>query len=582
LAPASIATRIAAHAASGPGRLAVTDGAARLTYGELHRQSDRIAAHLRAAGAGPEGVVALFFERSPAFVAAALGVLKAGAAYLPLDSSTPADRIAFILADAGVSLVLTHDNKQLPPGPWRVFAPLAVSPPVPEAKPQAGTPEEPPPDRLAYVIYTSGSTGRPKGVEITHGNLNNLIDWHVAAFAVTADDRAGHVAGLGFDAAVWEIWPHLAAGASLHVADEETRRSPEGLRDWLVAERVTISFVPTVLAEQVLRAGWPADTALRTMLTGADTLRRRPSAGLPFVLINNYGPTECTVVATSGPVAPTEDGLPSIGRPIANTTALILNAQLRPVPPGEAGELCLAGAHVGRGYRNDPALTARQFVMYTPEVRIYRTGDRARLLPSGEISFLGRLDEQVKIRGHRVEPGEVVACLDDHPAVEACAAMARDGNDGPQLVAYVVARGTTPTATELREHLASRLPDYMIPSWFVGVAALPVTLNGKIDRAALPAPSAGNTLPERAAAPVSGGDDVQRQIAGMVASLLGRPSVEPGANIFLLGGHSLLAAQLLARVGSTFGVKIPLRQLFTAPTVAALSAEVSRLTREKR
>jgi amino acid adenylation domain-containing protein len=589
--PASVPARIASHAARAPDRTAVEDGAACLTYAELERQSNQLAAHLRESGVGPEACVGLLLERSTQFVVAALAVLKTRGAYLPLDSSTPADRAAFILGDAGVPLLLTHRGKArgLPSGPWAVLELDGPDAARGEDRPATASHVEPAPDSLAYVIYTSGSTGRPKGVEITYANLNNLIAWHQAAFAVTAADRASQVAGLGFDAAVWEMWPHLTAGASLHIADEVTRRSPQALRDWLVAQKITISFVPTVLAEQLLHVSWPAGTALRTLLTGADTLRRRPIAGLPFVLVNNYGPTECTVVSTSGPVLSNgdTDGPPSIGRPIANATALILDDALRLVGPGEVGELCLAGALVGRGYRNLPEQTASRFVTWSPPsgapVRAYRTGDRARVLPNGEIAFLGRLDEQVKIRGYRVELGEVVACLDRYPGVEACAVTARDGGEGPVLVAYVIAaRDARLTASALRAFLAARLPDYMVPANFVSLAELPLTANGKLDRAALPAPTADNLLPNRApeevnhAAPAAPGDGPKQRIAALVASLLGQPSVDADENIFMLGGHSMLGAQLLARIKNLFGVTLTLRQLFSGPTVAALAAEVAR------
>ncbi len=348
----SVPARITFAAKAAPQSIALVDAAYRLSYSQLEQQSNRLAAYLRQAGAGPERCVGLLMDRSADFIVAALAVFKAGAAYLPLDSSTPADRAAFILADAAAPLLVTHRDKArlLPGGAWKVIeldgadaeAILGQSELSPGVRPAA--------DSLAYVVYTSGSTGRPKGVEITHGNLLNLIDWHQSAFGVTFADRASQVAGLGFDAAAWEIWPQLAAGASLHLADEMTRRSPQALRDWIVAEKITISFVPTVLAEQLIHAQWPAETKLRTLLTGADTLHRRPPAGLPFTLVNNYGPTECTVVATSGVVVPEFDagqkmipGPPSIGRPIANTTALILDNDLRPVSEGEAGELCLAG-----------------------------------------------------------------------------------------------------------------------------------------------------------------------------------------------------------------------------------------------
>ena len=583
----SISARIASHAAAVPGQIAVVCGTTRLTFAELEHQSNQLATHLREMGAGPEHCVGIFQERSTDFVVSALAVLKSGAAYLPLDPSTPAERAEFILVDSGALALLTHRHKarDLTPGTWRI-----VDLDAPDAARIAALPATPVsvellPENLAYVVYTSGSTGRPKGVEITHANLHNLIEWHQVAFCVTAADRASQVAGLGFDAVAWEIWPHLTAGASVHFADESTRRSPEMLRDWLVAERITISFVPTVLAEQMLHASWPTGTALQTMLTGADTLHRRPPAGLPFVLVNNYGPTECTVVATSGTVAPDSgEGQPSIGRPIANTSALILDDALHPVPAGEAGELCFAGALVGRGYRNNPELTASRFVTYVPPsgspVRIYRTGDRACLLPSGEIAFLGRLDDQVKIRGYRIELGEVVACLDRHPSVEASAVVVRDsGDDLPTLVAYVVgARDALPSATDLREFLAARLPDYMIPAQFVAIATLPMTANGKLDKLALPVPGGNNLLPGVEQADACTTDSgLEERVGAMVASLLGQPSVEHGANFFLIGGHSMLGVQLLAKIRDTFGVKLTLRQLFSAPTVTALSAEVTRL-----
>ena len=290
---------ISAHAQMQPGRTAIVDGDRCLTYGELERQANRLAAGLAMLGVGPGSCVAVFLERSPEFTTAAYSVWKAGAAYLPLDPATPPDRIAFVLSDACVSTVITRSREVagLPPGPWRTVKLDDFGHPLDGP---SAAPVNPEPESLAYVIYTSGSTGRPKGVELTHANLANLISWHLGAFDVTAADRASHVASVGFDAAVWEIWPHLAAGASVHVADEATRRSPQLLRDWLVRQKITVSFAPTVLAEQLMSLSWPAETALRTLLTGADVLHRRPEGGLPFTVVNNYGPTECTVVATSG------------------------------------------------------------------------------------------------------------------------------------------------------------------------------------------------------------------------------------------------------------------------------------------
>jgi amino acid adenylation domain-containing protein len=580
----SVASRIAVHAVASPAKSAIIDGNLSVAFADLESRSNQLANYLWEAGAGPESCVAILMERSAQFVVAALAVLKTGAAYLPLDASTPIDRTEFILADAGAKLLLTHRRKArgLSSAQCRVIeldesdaAPIA-------ARPTTYAPIQPDPSSLAYVIYTSGSTGRPKGVEITHANLRNLIDWHKDAFAVTPADRASQVAGLGFDAAVWEIWPHLTAGATLYFADEITRRSPTALRDWLIAQKITISFVPTVLAEQLLHADWPAQTPLRIFLTGADTLHRRPAAGLPFVLVNNYGPTECTVVATSGIVDPdaADTARPSIGRPIANANIHILDDDLRPVPPGEPGELCISGLLVGRGYRNNPELTAEKIINLSEDssgepVRVYRTGDRASVLANGEIAFLGRLDDQVKIRGYRVELGEIVARLDRAPGVQASAVVALQSpsDSGPVLVAYIVAApDARMNASDLREFLAAKLPDYMIPSRFVTLAELPMTPNGKLDKSALPA-----APPVAAPAPASS-DGVQKRIAAMVAALLEQPTVEPEENFFMIGGHSMLGVQLVARIRDMFGVKLTLRQLFNAPTVAALTAEVARLT----
>lgn len=591
----SICAQITARAEVDPNAIAVADAAGALTYAELVRRASGLGARLRAEGVAPGDCVGLFLDRSREFVVAACGILWAGAAYLPIDITTPPERVRFVLTDAAVAMVVTSVAQQprLPDGQWR---PLVLG--IPESRTQesqvaplvASAPED-----LAYVIYTSGSTGRPKGVELTHANLANLVHWHVTAFGVGPSDRASQVAGVGFDAAVWEIWPHLAAGAAVHFADDVTRRSPQLLRDWIVEQKITVSFVPTVLAEQMIHLPWPADTSLQTLLTGADVLHRRPPEELPFRLVNNYGPTECTVVATSGVVGTDADGRtpPSIGRPITNATALVLDPTLRPVPTGEPGELCLAGALVGRGYRNDPDLTAARFVAVATgddpsagTVRVYRTGDQVRLLENGEIAFIGRLDKQVKIRGFRIEPAEIVAALDRFPGVAASAVIAHMTSDGaadsaalaePELVAYVVTADgfDSPTDPDLRAFLASQLPEYMVPARFVGIDALPMTINGKLDEHALAA-KAAQKLPQAGDEPSGVEVSVEEQMAVIVAALLKLPTIEVDENIFLVGGHSMLAMQLVLRIRQAFGVKLALREVFSAPTVASLAAEVTR------
>ena len=291
-------------------------------------------------------------------------------------------------------------------------------------------------ENLAYVIYTSGSTGEPKGAEVTYGNLLNLIFWHRSAFGVTASDRASHLAGLGFDASVWEVWPYLTAGASVALVDETTRTSPDLLRRFIVDEKINVAFVPTALAEPMIAADWPADTALRFLLTGADTLHGRPRTSLPFTLVNNYGPTECTVVATSGPIEAVGDSqeLPPIGMPIANTKIYLLDEKRQPVAAGEVGEIYIGGTGVGRGYRNRDTLTAERFLpdpfRPVPDARMYRTGDLGRLRQDNQIGFHGRVDNQEKIRGHRVEPEEIAAALNRHSQVMSCAVVARAGEQG--------------------------------------------------------------------------------------------------------------------------------------------------------
>jgi amino acid adenylation domain-containing protein len=441
------------------------------------------------------------------------------------------------------------------------------------------------PDHLSYVIYTSGSTNTPKGVEITHENLLNLVFWHQKAFAVTADDRATQFASFGFDAAVWELWPHLTAGASVHFTPEEVRSSPELLKDWLVEQEITITFVPTALAEQLITLDWPVATKLRFMLTGADTLHHYPRPGLPFPLINNYGPTEATVVATSGPVAPERrdpELRPPIGRPIDGTEIYIVDESLNPVPRGEVGELCIGGAGVGRGYVNNPKLTAKNFVpnpfSSRPYARLFRTGDLGRWLPDGQIEYIGRVDDMIKIRGYRVEPNEIIGVLDTHPAVQASAVIeGQDGTGNQRLVAYIVVNHAQarPTATELHDLLLSRLPDYMIPAIFVVLPNLPLTSNGKLDREALPPPDASNTLVHDNY--LSPRTVLEEKLSALVTDLLFVPRVGVNDHLFLIGGHSLFGTQLIARIRDNFGVELPLRSVFESPTPALLARAIERL-----
>jgi amino acid adenylation domain-containing protein len=578
---------VAGQAAERPDAIAVASGAEVLTYFELHRRAGVFAAQLQALGVEPGDLVGLCLPRCLDMAVAALGIWRAGGAYVPMDPGYPAERLAFMLEDTQARVLVTNQHfiQRFAAWPGAVADAASLLAGDGGADPLVS---EITPHELAYVIYTSGSTGTPKGVEITHTGLSNLVTWHRQVFAVTAADRASHLAGLGFDAAVWELWPYLASGASVHLADEAVRSSAELLQEWLLAKKVTISFVPTPIAEQIFMLDWPASASLRILLTGGDTLHHYPPANLPFAVFNNYGPTECTVVATSTRLDPGEypDALPPIGRAIDNTEIYLLDERALPVPAGFPGEICIGGPSLARGYRNRPELTEEKFIPnpFHPEPgsRLFKTGDLARLLPDGQLAFLGRADDQIKIRGCRIEPKEVVGALNRRPEVRDSLVVAREDEGGEKrLIAYVILDETSRvTHTELRDFLRGQLPEYMLPALFVRLAAFPLTAHGKIDHSALPPPDSGNTLQEQAS--ILPRTPTEIRVAGVLTALLKLDAIGRNDNFFLLGGHSLLGAQMIAQLREIFGVEISLRSLFDAPTVAALSAELDRLAEEKR
>jgi amino acid adenylation domain-containing protein len=557
-----------------------------LSYEELDRKADRFAGHLVQLGIVSGDTVAICMERSFDWIVAALGIMRAGAAYVPLDSAWPDARLRFAVNDSGATAFVARaalldrlEIKARGVDPCRDAAAIAASPEVAR--------RAVPLESLAYVIYTSGSTGVPKGVEITHANLSHLVQWHRDAFGVTRQDRASHLAGLGFDAAVWEIWPHLCAGSTVCLADDAVRSSPELMQQWIIRERVTIAFVPTVHAAPMMAMEWPATTALRFLLTGGDVLHHGPAVQLPFDVVNNYGPTECTVVATSSVIKPGTTGAPRIGRPIAGASVYLLNENGEPVPDGSTGEIYIGGGGVGRGYRNLPESAERSFlpdrfagapVAGAPGARMYRTGDRGVRRPDGEIEFRGRADRQTKIRGQRVELDEIGSVLAHHPSIEFAAAITNISEAGEkQLVAYVLPKekACVPTARELQSHLLNSLPDYMIPATFVRLHALPLSPNGKLDLTMLPQPTEANLLESKAAkAPAT---PIEEKLLTVMRELLKNDAVSPEDNFFLAGGHSLLGMQLVMRLRDAFGVDLTLQQLFEAPTVERLALVVETM-----
>ena len=569
-----------------PGSVALSYGDRQLSYEELVGKADRFAGYLLQLGIAPGDTVAVCMERSFDWIVAALGIMRAGAVYVPLDCAWPDSRLRFAINDSDATVLVARaallDRLRVTAygvDPCRDAAAIAR---IPEL---AWRPIHP--DSLAYVIYTSGSTGVPKGVEITHANLGHLIRWHLDTFKITRRDRASHLAGLGFDAAVWEIWPNLAAGATVCLADDEVRSSPDQIQKWMIRQRVTIGFVPTVHATPMIAMGWPVNTALRLLLTGGDTLHHAPSVQLPFDVVNNYGPTECTVVATSTVLKAGSREAPPIGAPITGTTIYLLNENGGQVPDGCTGEIYIGGSGVGRGYRNLPGLTEQKFLpdpfAVEQGARMFRTGDRGVRRADGEIEFCGRLDRQIKIRGQRVELDEIGSALIRHPSIEFAAAITNVTDDGEnQLLAYVLPKAhlCIPTVHELKMHLLQTLPDYMIPNIFVRLSALPLSPSGKLDLTMLAQPTDANLLQRMEGRAPAG--PIEEKMLVMVRKLLENDAVRVEDSFFLAGGHSLLGMQLVIRLRAAFGVDVSLRQLFEAPTVERLALLVKTKVQEER
>jgi amino acid adenylation domain-containing protein len=560
-----------------PYALAIADDEQQWSYEELDRRSSQLAHHLRGLGIGPEARVGILLPRSCEFVLAVLAVVKAGGAYVPLDPQHPAERILFMLRDVGAAVVLTEENlaKDVMTSDASVvlldrhraqFAAAAATP----LKLDVAT------DNLAYIIYTSGSTGQPKGVAVTHSGLMNLVRWHQETYGVGSADRASQVASPSFDASVMEIWPCLTAGASLHVAPSAILAAPALLVSWLVKNEISISFLPTPLAEAVLEESWPEKCALRYLLTGGDRLHAVAPKRWPFALVNHYGPTENSVVTTICIVDAERpnDLAPPIGRPIANTEVYVLDRALRPVPVGVEGELYLSGKGLARGYWQQPALTAERFLpnpfSKREGGRLYHTGDLVRYLPDGKLEFLGRIDSQVKLRGYRIELGEIEAELRRHAEVrEAVVELKQHERGEPRLVGYIVLNGDDgdKSAMALRNYLHERLPEYMVPGAFVLLPELPLTPNGKVDRRALAELDDGAEVKQAFVAPRNKQEKI---VADIWAEVLGLSKVGVEDNFFELGGHSLLATRILARVNSALQVEITLDSLFRGRTVTSL------------
>ncbi|MCM2392749.1 non-ribosomal peptide synthetase, partial [Streptomyces albipurpureus] len=561
---------------------AVIAGDTTLTYAELDDRANRLARLLMERGVGPEGIVGLALPRTTDLLIAVLAVLKAGGAYLPLDLDYPAERLEFMVEDARPVCTLTTLGSAAAAPDVRgvdtivldapdTLAALADLSPTPTAAPtlDGGHP--------AYVIYTSGSTGRPKGVVVPHAALSNFLQMQVKELAMKAGDRLIAVTTISFDIAALEIYTPLISGATVVLADRDTVRDPAALAALIDTQRPAVVQATPSLWHALLEDGRPTALDQVKALVGgeavpADLAERLTRAARSVT--NVYGPTEVTVWATSSTLAPAHTGTPDIGVPFWNTQAYVLDSALRPTPTGRPGELYLAGAQLARGYLGRYALTSERFVgdpFGEPGARMYRTGDLVRRRPDGRIDFIGRADDQVKVRGFRIELGEIESALGAPDSVGRAVVLVREDRPGTQhLVGYVTASGTggalEPAA--LRQAVAERLPDYMVPSAVVVLGAFPLTANGKIDRRALPAPDLDGLTSGSGRGPRGAREEI---LGGIFADVLGLASVGPDDDFFSLGGHSLLAARVVARVRTVLGADCTIREVFEARTVAELA-----------
>ncbi|APE35375.1 peptide synthetase [Nocardia mangyaensis] len=569
----SILDHFRQQVAEQPNARAVVGPRQHLTYQDLDELSDRLAARLRQRHIPRGSLVPIVAHRSFELVIAALAVIKIGAAYVPIDRRYPAARRRRIIDQCRAPLVLATASD---PDEVAGAGVLDVDAVIADADTSGFRPATVASADSVYVIFTSGTTGEPKGVIVEHHSLRDLVAWHNTRFAMRPECRSTLLGGPSFDVTQWEIWSPLAAGASLHLLDEATRSDPVALLRFYADHHITHAYVPTVLVPALVDTAVPDGLALRYLFCAGEALHPLATHHLPYTLVDYYGPTEATIFATYRVVEPhSEDKPPSIGVPIMDTEAFILDDNLDEVPEGGVGELCLAGNCLARGYL-DPALTAERFIRSVKlGRRLYRTGDLARRLPDATIQFLGRRDDQVKIRGNRVELGDVEAALLRHPLLKAAAVLAdtSTGDAVNHLVAFIVLRDASSSdeavVAAVRAAMRHELPDYMLPSLYRCLTALPTTLNGKIDRSALRHLIASSTfLPS----PTAFDDEVEASVATVWRELLGHGQFTATDNFFDVGGHSLIATALVRRIGERLGTRTYIRDIYESPSVRGLAA----------
>jgi tyrocidine synthetase III len=558
-----------------------------ITYRQLNKLSNQLAHTLKERGIRPETIVGVMAERSLEMVTGVLAVLKAGGAYLPIDPEYPQQRIEFMLKDSNTESLLVAPGsrekaKALDKDEWVELIEISQQrhySTLPLTLSNAG------PSNLAYIIYTSGSTGQPKGVLIQHRGVVNMVWYHREVFDEKPGIRISQAASPAFDAMAFEVWPCLLGGAALYIIDNETRMHPDRLKSWLIRHQITLSFQPTLMAQELLEEQWPENAALEILRTAGEKLNCYPTRPYPFRLYNLYGPTEDTIWTTWAEIPPVHSAAnlnpPPIGKPVANKRVCIFSSKLKLQPVGVAGELCISGDGLARGYLNRPELTAAKFLhLQLPgeskasltsngnHLAFYKTGDLARWLEDGNIEFLGRMDNQVKIRGYRIELGEIESCMVSHPEVKEAVVIDRVDNRGNKILcAYVVPCSSHLPQLPYFSYLSGQLPAYMVPAHFMALDKMPLTPNGKIDRKALPDPEIPLTTKY-----IAPGNKTEEHLVEIWSDILGIDKEKIGIdeNFFELGGHSIKAARLIGRIHKTFDIEISFRTLFDFPTIRGI------------
>jgi len=573
------------QAAKTPEAIALQTDNEQVTYGELNHRANQLGRYLQTLGVGPEVIVGICMERAVARIVGILGILKAGGAYMPLDSAYPQERLRLMIDDTQTSVVLTQEHLAglMPEVAARqIFLdtqwPLIAQHDGEDIASRAGA------ANLAYVIYTSGSTGQPKGVLVDHWSASCLVEAQIKAFELSADDRVFQFASLSFDASVSEIFTTLAAGGTLELGSPEALYVGSFLNQELKMKAITTITLPPSIMADTLAEGMPA---LRAIVAAGESCPAATAARWAEgrLFINAYGPTEAAVCASLLKQTAAATVPPPVGRPIENKRIYLLDTFMGPVALGVKGELCVGGPGLARGYLNRPEVTAERFIPdpfnVLPGARLYRTGDLACYLPDSNITFVGRADHQVKIRGHRIEPGEIEHVLSQLPTIQEAVVVARGNQNGDErLIAYLVpAEGAELVANEVRGYLKERLPEYMIPAFFVSLPAMPQTRNGKVDRRNLPEIDPGR--PELADGYIAPRNELESELAAIFSNILGLDSVGIYDNFFELGGHSLLAVQLITQIRDVFHVELDVIAAFEAPTVAELAVTIVQAQMEQ-